>query len=306
MATSKKANIGKGISALLGNISEEINNIQNLPNIPAIHAEKTSGSISRIPVDQISPNPKQPRKDFDANALQALSNSIKEHDVIQPITVIKIATNQYQLISGERRWRASKLAGLKDIPAYIRSADVQAQMELALIENLQREDLNAIEIALSYKALMDECNFTQEEVAERMHKERSTVANMLRLLKLPPTIQQAVREGKISGGHARTILGVVHIEQQLYVYNEVLKHELSVRATEALVATLNKSGDRSKPKEDKVKDKAPAIRRLEDALTSKFSTKVNISRNKQGKGQIVIDFFNDNDLNRLIEVLEIN
>jgi len=183
MAVNKKLEIGRGISALLGNITDEISTFKGNSPIPSVNNEKVAGSILRIPVDQIVPNPKQPRRDFEKEALQSLSDSIKMHDIIQPITVIQLAPSQYQLLSGERRWRASKMAGLKDVPAYIRTADVQAQIELALLENLQREDLNAIEIALSYKLLIDEVNLTQEEVAIRMHKERSTVTNFLRLLK---------------------------------------------------------------------------------------------------------------------------
>ncbi len=300
---AKKSEIGRGISALLGNISDEITNVKTVPNIPAITKEFTPNNISRIPLEQIVPNPKQPRKDFEPTAMQALSDSIKEHDVIQPITVIKVGFNSYQLISGERRWRASKLAGLKDIPAYIRSADVQAQMELALIENLQREDLNAIEIATSYKLLMDECNFTQDEVSVRMHKERSTVANYIRLLKLPPTIQQAVREGKISMGHARSILGVQHIEQQLYVFNEVQKRDLSVRATEALVNSISKP-EKAAPAKG-TPDKEPVIKKIEDTIGSKFGTRVAIKTDKAGKGELVVKLSNNEDLNRILEILSI-
>jgi ParB family transcriptional regulator, chromosome partitioning protein len=300
MAGTKKAEIGKGISALLGNITEEISSFKGNSPLPAVNNEKVTGSISRIPIGQIVPNPKQPRKDFDADALQALSDNIKLHDIIQPITVIRLGTDSYQLLSGERRWRASKMAGLTDIPAYIRTADVQAQIELALLENLQRENLNAIEIALSYKLLIDEANLTQEEVADRMHKNRSTVTNILRLLKLPPTIQQAVREDKISAAHAKALLGITHIEQQLYAFNEVITKELNVRQTEALVRTLatpKKAGSGAKS------ELAPAYKRVQDDLSSRLSTKVNLSRNSKGAGSITIEFYNDNDLNRILESL---
>jgi ParB family transcriptional regulator, chromosome partitioning protein len=301
MAVNKKLEIGKGISALLGNITHEISDFKGSGPIPSVNNEKITGSILRIAVEQIIPNPKQPRKDFDKDALQALSDSIAMHDIIQPITVIQTGKDAYQLLSGERRWRASKMAGLKDIPAYIRTANVQAQIELALLENLQREDLNAIEIALSYKLLVDEVNLTQEEVADRMHKERSTVTNYLRLLKLPPTIQQAVRENTISMGHAKCILGVPHIEQQLYAFNEIVKNKMSVRQAEALVQQLNKPTTTKAAKEKE--SLPPAYKRIEDEMASKLSTKVNLNRSKKGTGSITIEFYNDNDLERIMEVI---
>jgi ParB family chromosome partitioning protein len=301
MAVNKKLEIGRGISALLGNITDEISTFKGNSPIPSVNNEKVAGSILRIPVDQIVPNPKQPRRDFEKEALQSLSDSIKMHDIIQPITVIQLAPSQYQLLSGERRWRASKMAGLKDVPAYIRTADVQAQIELALLENLQREDLNAIEIALSYKLLIDEVNLTQEEVAARMHKERSTVTNFLRLLKLPPTIQQAVRDAKITMGHAKCILSIPHIEQQLYVFNEIVDKTLSVRQAEALVQLITKPKKKTIEKE---KDSLPlAYKRIQDEISSKLSTKVNLNRNKKGSGIISIEFYNDSDLERILEVI---
>ena len=188
-SNNKKQALGKGIRALLSSIDEELNTTAD--GVPAVSGQN-AGTIARIPVDHIEVNPKQPRRDFDEQALKELSESIKLHDIIQPVTVAKVGQNKYQLISGERRWRASKMAGLKDIPAYVRTADDQEMLEWALLENLQREDLNAIEIGLSYKRLMDECDLTQEQVAERMKKDRSTVTNYIRLLKLPPDIQKAV------------------------------------------------------------------------------------------------------------------
>lgn len=297
--SKSKGLVGKGISALLGNISEEIS-ANNDVKIPSLDKEIVQSSISEIDIKSIVPNPKQPRRDFDETALQELSDSIKLHGIIQPITVIKLAANQYQLISGERRWRASQKAGLTKIPAYIRSADNQALIELALLENLQREDLNAIEIALSYKMLADECGLTQEEVADRMHKERSTVTNYLRLLKLPPTIQTSVRENKISMGHARALLGVAHIEQQLYCHREIIEKDLSVRATEALVKTFSKTGTATK---ESVAALPPAYKRIEDQISSKLSTKIQLDRKKNGKGNIVIPFANDRDLERIMEAL---
>src|SRR5690606_5962436 len=205
-------------------------------------------SISKIPVNDIETNPKQPRTDFDEKALQELAESIKIHDVIQPLTVSKLPSGKYRLIAGERRLRASKLAGLKEVPAYIRQADDAQLLELALLENLQREDLNAMEIALSYKRMMDELSYTQDQVAERMGKDRSTVANFIRLLKLPPDIQLAVRNNEISMGHARALINVDTVDRQLYIFKEIKEKGLSVRQTEALVRNLYKeSGSKKKP-----------------------------------------------------------
>jgi ParB family chromosome partitioning protein len=302
---NKKQALGKGIRALLNTIDEEMKSPIQSGNNPSTSG--STGSILRIPIDQISVNPKQPRRDFDEQALKELSESIALHDIIQPITVVQLAPNSYQLISGERRWRASKMAGLTDIPAYIRAnGDNQEMIELALLENLQRENLNAIEIALSYKMLMDECNLTQEQVAERMKKERSTVANYLRMLKLPPDIQKAVRDGQLSMGHARAIITLELIDQQLYVYREVQEKGLSVRQVEQLVKSMqagNKEQD-SKSKVEIVK-LPPAYKRIEDNMASHFSTKVKMDRKKNGKGSLVIEFYNDTDLERIMEKMGI-
>lgn len=305
--SKQKAQIGKGIGALLGNIKDEVNNFDGnktkRKSTSVAIEENVVGSISRIPLTQISVNPKQPRRDFDQKALQELSDSIKLHDVIQPVTVIKLSAKSFQLISGERRFRASKLAGLKDIPAYIRTADTQELLEMALLENLQREDLNAIEIGLSYKQLMDECKLTQEEVAERMKKERSTVANYLRLLKLPPSIQSAVRADEVSMGHARAILSLEHIDQQLTAFEEVKNKSLSVRATEAFVKTLKKG--KVKKGLTKATALAPQYRKVEDDLASHLSTKVKMDRKKNGKGTILIEFYNDTDLDRILQAMKL-
>jgi len=208
---NKKQALGKGIRALLNTIDEEIKTTRPAEGVPAATGQN-AGNITRVPVEQIEVNPKQPRHDFDEKALNELAESIRLHDIIQPITVVRINPTKYMLISGERRWRASKIAGLKDIPAYIRIADDQQMLELALLENLQREDLNAIEVALSYQRLMDECDMTQEQVAERMKKDRSTVTNYLRILKLPPDIQRSVRDGSLTMGHARAIIGLEQVD----------------------------------------------------------------------------------------------
>ncbi len=301
--SKQKAQIGKGIGALLGNIKEEVNNFEDKKQKTSIPVEENLvGSISRISISQIAVNPKQPRRDFDEKALKELAESIKLHDLIQPVTVIKLSPKSYQLISGERRYRASIMAGLKDIPAYIRTADNQELIEMALLENLQREDLNAIEIALSYKQLMDECNLTQEEVAERMKKERSTVTNYLRLLKLPPSIQAAVRNGSLSMGHARALLGAEHIDQQLLAFEEIQNKGLSVRATETLIKRFKKQ----QPKKLKrASELSPSFKKIEDDLASHLSTKVKLDRKKNGKGTLHIEFYNDADLERILDALNL-
>lgn len=292
-----KSQIGKGIGALLGNIKEEVNSFQKAT--PA--DEVIIGSITRIPIEQIEVNPHQPRRTFDESTLKELSESIRLHDIIQPVTVTKTGSKKYMLISGERRFKASKMAGLKDIPAYVRTANDQEILEMGLLENLQREDLNAIEIGLAYKRLMSECNLTQEDVADRMKKERSTVTNYIRLLKLPPSIQVSVRNKEMSMGHARALLGVEHIEQQLFAAKEISEKHLSVRATEELVKQLSKAP--SQKKENSSPGLPPAYKRIQDNLASHLSTKVTMNRSKNGKGTLVIEFYNDNDLERLCDTI---
>jgi ParB family transcriptional regulator, chromosome partitioning protein len=300
-----KSQIGKGIGALLGNIKEEVNSFQK-PN----STEVLIGSITRLPLDQIEVNPHQPRRTFDEEPLRELAESIKLHDIIQPITVTKIGPKKFQLISGERRFKASKMAGLKDIPAYVRVANDQEILEMGLLENLQRENLNAIEIGLAYKRLMSECNLTQEQVADRMKKERSTVTNYIRLLKLPPSIQVSVRNKELSMGHARALLGVEHIEQQLFVAKEVIDQQLSVRATEQLIQKVGKSSSSAKrnsssAQKDNAATLAPAYKRIEDQMCSHLSTKVKMTRTKGGKGTLVIEFYSDSDLERICESMGI-
>ena len=305
---NKKQGLGKGIRALLDTIDEEIKTTKE--GVPAVSGQNpnnnnntNTNNIARIPLDQIAVNPKQPRHDFDAQALSELAESIKLHDIIQPITVIKIGQNKFQLISGERRLRASKMAGLEDIPAYVRSADSQGVLEMALLENLQRENLNAIEIALSYRQLMDECGLTQEQVAERMKKERSTVANYLRLLKLPPDIQKAVRDNQITMGHARAIIGLEQVEQQLYVFRETMQRGLSVRQVEQMVKDMVSERAPAAPKAPAAK-LPHAYKRIEDNMASHFSTRVKLEK-KSGKGSIVIEFYNDEDLERIMDKMKL-
>lgn len=303
---NKKQGLGKGIRALLDTIDEEIKTSRE--GVPAVSGQNSrETSVARIPLDHVEVNPNQPRHDFDENALRELSESIRLHDIIQPITVIRTASGRYQLISGERRVRAARMAGLKDIPAYVRTADSQGMLEMALLENLQRQDLNAIEVALSYRQLMDECGLTQEQVADRMKKERSTVANYLRLLKLPPDVQKAVRDGQLSMGHARAIIGLDHVEQQLYVFRETMQRGLSVRQVEQMVKDLENETTPSgaSPRPAGSLKLPPAYKRIEDNMASHFSTKVKMDRKKNGKGSILIEFYSDEDLERIMDKMKL-
>lgn len=298
MSTPKqnKDALGKGIRSLLQSIDSDLKTSTGALKTSVVEA---ATSMQRIPVTEIEPNPKQPRRDFDDQALQELAASLKMHDLVQPVTVSQLPGGKYRLISGERRWRAAKLAGLKDIPAYIRQANDQQLLELALLENLQREDLNAMEVALSYKRMMDELNHTQEQVAERMGKERSTVANYIRLLKLPPDIQVAVRKGDISMGHARALINVDTIDKQLYIFHETIERKLSVRQTEELVRKLYKTAG---PVKNSVKaGLPPAYKKIEDNLASRFSTKVKLQHNKKGHGSITIEYYSLSDLNKILD-----
>ncbi len=301
MTTPKQNNkdaLGKGIRSLLMNIDADLKTTSGQLKSNVVEA---ATNILRIGLDQIETNPRQPRYDFDEQSLNELANSIRMHDIIQPVTVSKLDTGKYRLISGERRYRAAKIAGLKDIPAYIRQANDQQLLELALLENLQREDLNAIEIALSYKRMMDEISYTQEQVAERMGKERSTVANYIRLLKLPPDIQVAVRSGKLSMGHARALVNVDTVDKQLFIFREISEKALSVRQTEELVRKMYK--DNGAVKNSIKPGLAPAYKRIEDNLASHFSTKVKLQHSKKGNGSITIEYYSLQELNKILDQL---
>lgn len=301
MTTSKqnKDTLGKGIRSLLQSIDSDLKTTTGNLKTDVVEA---ATNILRIPVEQIQPNPKNPRKDFNEVALQELASSLKQFDMVQPITVSKISDKKYQLIAGERRLRAAKIAGLKDVPAYVRQSNDRELLELALLENLQREDLNAIEIGLSYKRMMDELNYTQEQVAERMGKERSTVTNYIRLLKLPPDIQVAVRNSELSMGHARAIINIDTIDKQLYLFNEIKNKQLSVRQTEELVRKLYRNPSpavKSSPKTNLNE----AYKRIEDNLASYFSTKVTLKHDSSGKGNITIEYYSGDELNKILELL---
>ncbi len=291
----KKTVLGRGLGALLESNDTTANTKQ-----PEGFGKQV-GVVVNIPLEAIEVNPFQPRSTFEEDSLLELSESIKIHGVIQPITVRKIENGRYQLIAGERRLRASKLAGKKEIPAYLRTASDQESIEIALIENIQREDLNPLEIAINYKRLMDECELTQEQLSVRVGKNRSSVTNFIRLLKLPPDIQAALRDERISMGHAKALLGVEQITTLLALFKEVLNRELSVRQTEELVRTSeSKPAKKSPPKKTQI---PYAIKKLEDQLSSALSTKVHIKQTAEGKGEIVVNFYTIDDLERLTELL---
>ncbi len=291
---AKRKELGKGIRALLNNIEEK-----NSPEQRSEVVKELSKNIGQIPINQIEVNPFQPRVEFDPIELEELSTSIKTYGLIQPITVRRLSDEKYQLISGERRLRASKLAALTEVPAYIRIANDQELIEMALVENIQRSNLNAIEVGIAYQRLIDECNLTHETMASRVGKNRSTITNYIRLLKLPPQIQAALKEGKISMGHARSLVGVGNVEDQLYVFYETVNKGLSVRALEKLIKGLHATKKTSETKESKAF--AAELQKMSDNLSHKYGAKVKIKRDDKGRGQVIFGFNNDNELNDLYE-----
>ncbi len=300
MQPKKNDALGKGIRSLLQNIDADLKNTAGTLKPEVV--EKSTSTMN-VTLDKIDVNPNQPRKDFDEVALSELASSIKMHGIIQPLTVSAIPNGRFRLIAGERRFRASRIAGLKEVPVYIRQSNDDNILELALLENLQRENLNAIEIALSYKRLMDDLDYSQEQLAERMGKDRSTVTNYVRLLKLPPDIQVAVRNGLISMGHARAIINVDVVDKQLYIFSEIKKNGLSVRQTEDLVRKLY-TGNTPKAA---VKPTMPdAYKKIEDKIASEYGTKVKLTHNKKGYGSIQFDYYSLEELNGLLEKLKIN
>ncbi len=299
MSAKRRNALGRGLGALLNDSPT------NKPSLPRKASVAARSSINEISIENIEVNPFQPRTHFDEEALNELKDSIKTQGIIQPITLRKMATDSYQLISGERRLQASKLAGLKKIPAYVRSADDQQMLELALIENIQRENLNSIEVALSYQRLISECNLKQEELGDRVGKKRSTVTNYLRLLKLPPDVQAGIRDGNVSMGHARALIGIENIDTLLQVYKKVIQQELSVRKTEELVRLLT-STDEAKPAKIAAKASSPEIQKLQSELSSHFGSKIQIKADVKNKGEIKIPFVSTQDLNRILEILDIS
>jgi len=301
----RKTGLGKGLSALLDDTDSvhQQKSPLNRQGNDAMQLPRQENSIGDISISEIETNPYQPRTEFDQVALNELTESIKAQGLIQPITVRKVAAQKYQLISGERRLRASKLAGLTEIPAYIRSANDQQMLEMALIENIQRENLNAIEVALSFQRMMEECNLKQEQLGERVGKNRSTVTNYLRLLKLPPVIQISIRDQKISMGHARALINVEGVDKQLFLHQEIIDKGLSVRKVEELVRSLNSL--QLQPKTGKQAAAATfEYQKLQKDLASRFASKVKLKVGQNGKGAIEIPFVSDEDLNRILELLD--
>ncbi len=309
----KKEAVGKGLKSLLQNIDADIKRNTSVHQYTPNAQPVGNVGIQRISLEKIQINPDQPRKDFDEMALQELAASIKLHDIIQPITVKKLTHDTYQIISGERRFKASQIAQLKDIPVYVRAVTgTQNNIELALLENLQRTDLNAIEIALSYQQLIEEHQMTHENLAERMSTTRSTITNHLRLLKLPPSIQIAVRNGSISMGHARAVSGLEKIEDQLFAFNRIIEKQLSVRATEDLVkdmanTPLSKQHEQEADgNNNHIVSISPVYKKIEDAFVHFFNSKVELKHNdKKKKGTITIHYFNNDELTEMMKKIGI-
>jgi ParB family chromosome partitioning protein len=309
---AKKPALGRGLSALLENASKSVKDgaqgkgadvaVADLPEImPAAEVGNVAGPISVLRISQIEANPFQPRQEFDPTALRELSQSIKELGLIQPITVRKVSAQKYQIISGERRFRASQMAGLEEVPVYVRTANDQNMLELALVENIQRENLNAIEVAISYKRLMHECSLTTEKLAERVGKDRTTVTNYVRLLKLPPEIQIGIIEKRISMGHARALINCEPEAKQLKIYKLILEKDLSVRKVEELA----KEDDAPKLFKTEKVVLPLEFQKMQADLRLKFGKKAKLARNEHGIGKLEIPFATDDDLVRIIDMLEL-
>ena len=286
---SKKSALGKGLGALLENAKTDITSNSNSS------IQNQAGLISRINISNITPNPFQPRIDFEKNSLIELSTSIIEHGMIQPITVRKIGRDNFQIISGERRYQASKIANINEIPCYIRIANDEEMLEMAIVENIQRKDLNSIEIGLSYQRLIEECNLTHEQLSNKVSKNRSTITNFLRLLKLPIVVQKALRDTTISMGHARALLSFTSEQEILQAYNKILSENLSVRLTEQMS---------TKVKENKKNKKGILNRyeiRMENNISFQFKSKVKIKKKLNGSGQVLISFKNQEHLSKILD-----
>jgi len=296
---AKRNALGRGLGALLGDSPRNEPTSFKKP-IPVVKS-----GLARISVGDIDTNPFQPRTKFEEESLKELADSIKIHDIIQPVTVRQMEPGKYQLISGERRLHASKLAGKETIPAYIRKANDQQMLEMALIENIQRENLNAIEIALSYQRLMSDCSLILEELGERVGKKRATVNNYLRLLKLPPDIQIAVRDNKISMGHARALVSIENIDAQLTIFKKILTDDLSVRKVESLVRVLS-SSEITKPSTAATTKVNSEIFNLQKKLSTHFGSKIVVKADKSNRGEIKIPFVSVEDLNRILDILDLH
>lgn len=298
MNTKKRA-LGRGLSALLDNSENEMLE-QDMGEI------SIAGSVANILIDHIEVNPFQPRNHFDETALMDLSNSIKEQGIIQPVTVRRTDKGKFQLISGERRLKAAVMAGLRDIPAYIRIADDGAMLEMALVENIQRENLNAMEISLSYQQLIDDYNLTQEQLSDRLGKNRTTITNYLRLLKLPAEIQIAIRQDKITMGHARALINIHDTKKQIHLYHKIIEKNLSVRNVEDLVRnvteSVKKDADTNTPAMVLL---PPKYQRIKEDITKAVGINVELKRNKNGKGNIIIPFVSDEELDLILHNLSL-
>ncbi len=291
----KKQALGRGLSALLKDPEKDIQSATDK------NAEKVVGNIIDLDLSAIEVNPYQPRSTFKEESLQELAISIKELGIIQPITVRKTGVNEFQLISGERRYRASKIAGIKTIPAFVRLANDQESLEMALVENIQRQDLDPIEVALSYQRLMEEINLTQEQMSDRVGKKRSTIANYLRLLKLDPMIQTGMKDGFISMGHGRAIINITDLSYQLDIYEQILTKKLTVRDTEKLVQQYKTSKNTSPSIEKEI---PTYIRQSVKSFSNFFGAKIDVNITKTGKGKITIPFASEEDLNRIKKLID--
>ncbi len=293
---NKKQALGRGLSALLRDPESDITT-----KISAARNNRVVGAIAEISINEIVANPFQPRSVFEEKALVELAASIKEHGIIQPVTVRKVGNDKYQLISGERRFRATQVANIKSIPAYIRLADDQTMLEMALVENIQRESLDAIEVAISFKRLIDECDLTQEQLSDKVSKNRSTVTNYLRLLKLPAEIQMAIRTKEITMGHAKAMLAIGNEQEQLELLERVRQENLNVRDTEKLASGTDTS---LVPKPSIKNFLTPDLENRRNYLSENLNNKVELKRSRAGKGKLVINFGSDSDLNRILSLLE--
>lgn len=291
----KQPALGRGLSALLQNADTDITTASAVP----------AGAVALLAINLIEANPFNPRTHFERTALEELKTSIQTHGIIQPLTVRKMGRDRYQLISGERRFRAAQLAGLTEVPAYVRIANDQTMLEMALVENIQREDLNAIEVALSYERLLEECKLTQEQLSEKVAKSRSHIANHLRLLKLPDAIQAAVRDKQVSMGHARALLALPSVKEQLLALTRILDEQLSVRDVEALTKPEQHKSTTSKSVVPKAKISLSTTEKLYLAyLTAQLETKVSIDKSPDGKGKLIVHFTQESELQRIIEMLK--
>jgi ParB family transcriptional regulator, chromosome partitioning protein len=299
MSTEKRNALGRGLSALLNDSDNVHQNKSNVSSVPEIN---NLGSVNDIKLAEIEVNPFQPRTDFDQEALQELAGSIKLQGLIQPITVRRLNARSYQLISGERRLRAAKLAGLTQIPAYVRTANDQQMLEMALIENIQRENLNAIEVALSFQRMIEECHLKQEELGERVSKNRSTITNYLRLLKLPPVVQASIRDGGLSMGHAKALITIDDPTKQIFLHQHIIREGLSVRKAEELAREVQRAPVRKEGKQPE--PISFQVQKIQDDLASKFSARVKLKIGGQGKGSIEIPFLSESDLNRILEIMD--